>query len=490
MDTPYDSAGCPDAGTLRRFLLAEDGAAPDEKVEAHLLQCPACWRAARAVVVDDPFVALVHAVGTGTADGAADADRDVVAELMGRLRPLGRLAGTMATVSGDGTASAVRAACAALEPPSAADELGRFGPYGILRLLGRGGMGIVFAARQNQPRRVVALKMLMGGVGAGHDRLERFRLESDTLARLQHAHVVQVLEVGRQAGQPYFTMEYAEGGSLAQRLAVAPLPPRDAATLLQTLARAVAAAHAQDIVHRDLKPSNVLLAADGSPRIADFGLAKDQGAAAVTDAQTVTGAILGTPNYMAPEQAASRVKDVGPACDVYALGAILYECLTGRPPFKAASILETLEQVRTQEPVPPARFQPRLPRDLQTICLKCLAKDPRRRYGSAQALAEDLERFLAGKPIVARPVGMAERLLKWARRQPAAAAPWRSASWSSPAPLPASSSPMPSCSRRRTKRGAVVSSPTPAIRPRATRSGACSISFAIPSWRPWRASRS
>jgi serine/threonine protein kinase len=269
----------------------------------------------------------------------------------------------------------------------------------ILEELGRGGMGVVYKARQSRLGRLVALKMVLAEGAAGPAERSRFRTEAEATARLAHPNIVAIHELGEHDGCPYFVLELVEGGSLADRLTGTPLPPRPAAELVLVLARAVQHAHERGILHRDLKPANVLLTADGTPKIADFGLAKrldlDQG-------QTQTGSVLGTPSYMAPEQAEGRVRDLGPATDVYALGAILYECLSGRPPFKAPSVLETLEQVRTLEPVRPTALQPGLPRDLETICLKCLEKDPRHRYDSAAALAEDLRRFLDDEPITAR----------------------------------------------------------------------------------------
>jgi WD40 repeat protein len=285
--------------------------------------------------------------------------------------------------------------------------------YEILGELGRGGMGVVYKARQTSLNRLVALKMVLAGSHAGPDALARFLREAEIIARLQHPHVVQVHEFGTHEGKPYFSLEYLEGGSLADKLKGEPQPPRQAAQIVQTLSRAVQAAHAQGIVHRDLKPSNVLLAADGTPKVTDFGLAR-QG----DSGMTATGEVLGTPSYMAPEQAAGKDKQVGPAADVYALGALLYELLTGRPPFKGASPLDTLQMVVGADPVAPRQLQPKVPRDLETVCLKGLQKEPRQRYASAQDLAEDLRRFLAGEPIRARPVTWAGRAIKWVRRWP------------------------------------------------------------------------
>jgi tetratricopeptide (TPR) repeat protein len=296
--------------------------------------------------------------------------------------------------------------------------------YEVLGELGRGGMGVVYKARHLALNRLVALKMILAGVHAGPQQTARFRAEAEAVARLKHPNIVQVYEIGEHHGLPYLSLEFVDGGSLDRRLNGTPLPPRTAAELLEPLARAIHAAHTHGIVHRDLKPGNVLLEraesgpADlGIPKVADFGLAKDLGA----DVQTATGNVVGTPSYMAPEQAEGRSRDIGPPADVHALGAILYETLTGRPPFKGATLVDTLEQVRTQEPVPPSRLQPKVPRDLETICLKCLRKEPARRYASAAALADDLRRFLDDRPILARPVGRVERLRRWCRRNPVVA---------------------------------------------------------------------
>jgi serine/threonine protein kinase len=301
-------------------------------------------------------------------------------------------------------------------PLPAEPELPAVPGYEVLGVLGRGGMGVVYRARQVRLGRVVALKMIRDGGLAGPEQIRRFRAEAEAVARLQHPHVVQVYEVGDCAGRPYFSLEYVDGGTLAERLRGLPQPPRAAAQTVATLARAVQAAHERGVVHRDLKPGNILLTADGTPKVSDFGLAKRlEGASA----HTQTGAVLGTPSYMAPEQAGGRSRVIGPPADIYALGAILYGMLTGRPPFLGTTPLDTLHQVAADEAVRPSRLQPKVPRDLDTICLKCLEKDPGRRYGSARELAEDLDRFLAGEPVRARPAGRWERLGKWARRWPA-----------------------------------------------------------------------
>jgi hypothetical protein len=291
--------------------------------------------------------------------------------------------------------------------------------YEVLGVLGRGGMGVVYKARQARLNRLVALKMILAGAHAGEQELARFRTEAEAVARRQHPNVVQIHEVGEHQGLPFFSLEFCPGGSLDRKVRGTPQPPREAARLAELLARAMDVAHQAGIVHRDLKPANVLLAADGTPRITDFGLAKKLDEAV---GQTASGAVMGTPSYMAPEQARGETGRVGPAADVYALGALLYELLTGRPPFKAATSLDTMLQVMTDEPVSPCRLLPGLPRDLETICLKCLAKGPAQRYASAGDLAEDLRRFLGGEPIQARPVGGWERAWKWCRRHPAVSA--------------------------------------------------------------------
>ncbi|HYH64857.1 MAG TPA: serine/threonine-protein kinase, partial [Urbifossiella sp.] len=291
--------------------------------------------------------------------------------------------------------------------------------YEVEAVLGRGGMGVVYRARQRTLDRYVAIKMLLAGPSAGSQELERFRRETAALACLRHPNIVQVYDAGDVEGRPYFAMELVEEGSLARKLAGVPQPARPAAELLATLAGAVEAAHRAGVVHRDLKPANVLLAADGAPKVSDFGLARRLEG---EEGLTRTGAVIGTPSYMAPEQAEGAGGAIGPHTDVYALGAVLYECLTGRPPFRAESDLVTLYQVVTQEPVPPSRLNPNVPRDLETVCLKCLHKEPRRRYATAAALAADLGCFLRGEAIAARPEGPAARLARRVRRRPALSA--------------------------------------------------------------------
>jgi WD40 repeat protein/Flp pilus assembly protein TadD len=307
--------------------------------------------------------------------------------------------------------------------------------YEILGELGRGGMGVVYKARQRSLNRLVALKMVLAGAQADPQQLDRFRAEAEAVARLQHPNIVQIYEISAFDGCPFFSLEYVDGGTLAQKLNGAPQSPRLAAQFVRLLALAIHSAHQKGIIHRDLKPSNVLLATPaehisgtdslhaetqaalrlyGIPKITDFGLAKHLD----VQSQTRTGAIIGTPSYMAPEQAEGRTHAIGPATDVYALGTLLYEMLTGRPPFEGESSLNTIQQLLTQDPISPSQIHRKVPRDLEIICLKCLEKDPGRRYSSAEDLAEDLHCFLRGEPIEARPMGWWGRSVKWVRRHP------------------------------------------------------------------------
>ena len=290
--------------------------------------------------------------------------------------------------------------------------------YDIAGELGRGGMGVVYRAHEFGLNRTVALKMVLAGTNARTDELIRFLAEAETAAKLQHQGIAQIFGSGRTGGLPYFAMEYVDGGSLADKLTAGPLPPADAARLGRQLAEAVAHAHAAGVVHRDLKPANILLTTDGVPKITDFGLARRLEGG---DGLTRTGAISGTPSYMPPEQARGDLKSVGPAGDVYALGAVLYECLTGRPPFKGANPAETLRQVLDTPPARLRSINTAVPRDLETVALKCLEKDPNRRYPSAEALAADLDRWLDGRPVTARRVGSVGQAWRWAKRNPTVA---------------------------------------------------------------------
>ena len=288
--------------------------------------------------------------------------------------------------------------------------------YVVLNLLGRGGMGVVYRALHLKLTRTVAIKMLVSGRYAAGPERARLVREAQAIALLRHPNIIQVFDLGDLDGRPYFTMEYLEGGSLSQKLAGVPQPGREAAAMVATLAEAIQVAHAAGIVHRDLKPANILLTADGTPKISDFGLARDY-----TEAPELTlgGSRHGTPSYMSPEQASGKRGTIGPSTDIYSLGAVLYEMQTGRPPFMAETPAETERQVIAEEPAPPSRLNAEVPRDLETICLKCLCKDRGRRYASASDLADDLRRFLRGEPIAAQRASLLERLFKWARRHPA-----------------------------------------------------------------------
>lgn len=300
-------------------------------------------------------------------------------------------------------------------PPT---RLRYFGDYEILEEIAHGGMGVVFKARLTSLNRIVAVKMILAGQLANESDVKRFQAEAEAAANLHHPGVVGIHEVGVQDGQHYYSMEYIAGQNLAQLLREQPLPIATAAEYVRDIATILEYAHEQKVLHRDLKPSNILLDASGRLRITDFGLAKRvEGDSELT----MTGQVLGTPSYMSPEQAAAQHAIIGPATDIYALGTILYELVTGRPPFRSENVAETLRQVQQDEPVHPRLLNPKLPRDLETICLKCLEKEPKKRYATAQQLAEDLARFLSGEPILARPVSRPARAWRWCRRNPVVA---------------------------------------------------------------------
>jgi WD40 repeat protein len=408
---------CPSLHELVEFLDESLDSAEAERISEHVSVCEACQAALERM----------------TAEGDSD-----LASLSATSLP--------ALTAGEGSLAFLeklkRVPDAEAPGRAAAREAARIPTvegYQIREVLGRGGMGIVYRAEQLRLSRSVALKMILAGSHASPRDLARFRHEAEAAARLTHVNIVQVYDVGESAGLPYFALEYISGGSLARHLHGDPQPIPATTGMIEQLARAVDFAHRHGIVHRDLKPANVLLKFEepnptgnghsaahkpgsdtpldyerATPKIADFGLSKRVG-----EKDTMTGELLGTPSYMAPEQATSRGQRVGPASDVYALGTILYEMLTGRPPFKGPTPLDTVLQVLHQDPVRPSSLRPGLPRDLETICLKCLEKEPRKRYERAIDLAEDLRRFRQGKPIVARPVNLLERTAKWARRRPA-----------------------------------------------------------------------
>jgi WD40 repeat protein/tRNA A-37 threonylcarbamoyl transferase component Bud32 len=391
------TAACPTNDVLSRLLEGELAGPERDALAAHLDGCKCCQHTAETMLSAlPPLRPVSHPEETVSPAGR---------EFLSRLAASGPL---------PHASSLFQSKCGE-PPPPLPEALPQVPGYEVQEELGRGGMGVVYRARQAKLNRIVALKMILASEHAV--ARARFAAEAESVARLQHPGIVQVHEVGEVSGRPFFSLEFVGGGSLAQKLAGTPLPPGDAARMVETLARAMAYAHSKGIVHRDLKPANVLLAEDGSPKITDFGIAKQM---ETHSSHTHTGAVIGTPSYMAPEQSTSQ-REVGPLADVYALGAVLYECLTGRPPFKADSPLETLMQVTAEDPVPPARLNPKVPQDLETICMKCLEKKPENRYPGALELADELRRFQAGEPIRARPAGTLELWGKWARRHPAVA---------------------------------------------------------------------
>jgi tetratricopeptide (TPR) repeat protein/tRNA A-37 threonylcarbamoyl transferase component Bud32 len=441
---------CPTGEELHRFLDRDDPALGEDRrrdIEAHVEECSRCQSLLEHWIRD--LEAGLRRCAFPSSAGRKGATQTAPTSFQGKngltatATHSGSGRGAGAGVPGGPTAECPEHPATETDAPPAAspgpDEMSPEsegqGPrpsevtvpgYDVLSVLGEGGMSTVYLARHLALKRQVALKVLRADRVADPERRYRVLAEAEAIARLQHPHIVQIFEVGewRPPGQatpqPYLALEHLSGGSLGQVLhGQGVIKPAEAARLIAVLGRAVHVAHQAGIVHRDLKPSNVLFDLDGTPKVADFGLAKRLGR---TDGQTETGQVMGTPSYMAPEQARGLTKEIGPAADVYALGAILYEMLTWRPPFKAPTPAETLMQVLHEDPVPPSRLQSRIPRDLETICLKCLAKEPHRRYASAAALADDLGRYLAGETIRARRTPVWERGWKWARRRPAAAA--------------------------------------------------------------------
>jgi serine/threonine protein kinase len=356
---------CPDRDLLERLLTNRVVDTELDELDRHVRGCGSCQQTLEELT-DDPIwrTELRHEVSLLL----TDAEPGLVVD------PLDVTAGAT-TGDNERTARVV---------PTVAG-------YELKGELGRGGMGVVYEARHVRLNRPCALKMILAGAHAGPDEIARFVTEAEAIARLQHPSIVQIRHIGDADGLPFLELEYAAGGSLDRQLDGTPWPPTRAAQLAEQVALGIAEAHRQGIVHRDLKPSNVLLAADGTPKVGDFGLAK------MLDSQaslTQSESVMGSPSYMAPEQAQGHAKEAGPPVDVYAVGAILYELLTGRQPFRGTTALETLEQVKTTEPVPPSRLVPGVPPDIETICLKCLQKESGKRYETSRALSEDLRRFL------------------------------------------------------------------------------------------------
>ena len=392
---------CPPAEDLERLLGEVLTDAERRPIEAHVEDCTSCQETLHDLAQNTPGPAASHL-------RSALAEPTVPEPVREEEAFLERLKRRVMTGGSDGRPGGHESA-----------ELPEVVGYEILGEMGRGAVGVVYRARHRELDRPVALKMIMARPHLSPEARRRFRVEAQAIARLEHPNIVHVYEIGEQSGCPYLALELVEGRNLADRLAGVPHPADESARIVATLARAVDYAHRHGVIHRDLKPANILMAADGTAKITDFGLAKILPAPGVAeDRMTQSGMILGTPAYLAPEQARGQVREVGPVTDIYSLGAILYELLTGRPPFLGISPMETLLQAAYQEPVSLARSVARVPRDLDTICMKCLEKYPAKRYPTAAELAEDLGRFLDHEPIRARPVGHLERTLRRARRHP------------------------------------------------------------------------
>jgi serine/threonine protein kinase len=383
---------CPGTDELSRWLTDALPASRIGLIEAHVACCAVCQSAVEELL---PPPAAKRALGQDPNGDPAEAE---FLHRLARRAPFDR-ASLPPTISPQNSPA---------EAPLPTIE-----GYAILEEIGRGGMGVVYKAWQRDLKRPVAIKMVRLGAGTTPENLIRFRQEAELAARLHHPNIVQVYEIGHLDRRAFLVMEYVEGGTLASRCASQPQPAGEAARLVEVLAQTIDYAHRQGVLHRDLKPSNILLTAEGAPRIADFGLATFIG---LENGLTATGAMLGTPGYMAPEQAKKREGQISPATDVYGLGAILYELLTGRVPVAGTDLVDFLCRLVEEEPISPRRLQPGVPRELETVCLKCLQKDPRHRYASAEALAEDLRRFLDGKPITARPISAPERAWRSASR--------------------------------------------------------------------------
>jgi serine/threonine-protein kinase len=398
-ERPSTVAACPSRDELTAYLEGRLPVAALERVADHLFRCPPCEAALLTVREADTLVSeLRHCRGGSTI---------VEDPLVERIEARARRIGQESAVKAPGPA-------ASDTPPRAAEAFPKtFGKFRLLAKLGQGGMGVVYKAQEVWSDLVVALKVVRAGAHAAPEELARFQVEARAVARLKHPNVVQIYDPGTQDEMPYFTMELLEGGSLAQRLKERPYSAHEAAGLVQSLAGAVHAAHQKEIVHRDLKPANVLLTADGTPKIADFGLAKLLDAELVA---TQSNVAMGTPAYMAPEQARGSSKAVGPAADIYALGAILYELLCGRPPFQGDGRFDILDQVRTRSPAPPSRWRAGIDPVLDAVCLKCLEKVPADRYDSAAAFAADLGRWLRGESTAVRPLRWPARAVRFVRR--------------------------------------------------------------------------